>query len=239
MKKEKLNQLAAFIVVYTLSVGCGMIQRDLTPDGTTSDDTLTTSTPGASLQQATVAILSTNCASCHGSSSGQGNVSNITDPASLISQGLVVPGSPTTSPLYSAVSSGTMPLNGTVLSSSELQTIQSWILSLSPTPTSSPTSTPTASPSPSPSPSASTTAIVSFSKTIFPVIQADCFKCHNNVAGNPVINSYATISALVAPDSPANSTLYQKISTGTMKNYSPTELTQNIYTWILQGAKNN
>ncbi|WP_413294339.1 hypothetical protein ACLSU7_04425 [Bdellovibrio sp. HCB185ZH] len=84
--------------------------------------------------QAAQAILRDRCATCHTQASHQtwGNISE----AQFIAQGLVSPGSLSGSQLYTKIAGnstgipGNMPPSGGNLSSTELQTIEMWILNI-------------------------------------------------------------------------------------------------------------
>src|ERR1700752_5333710 len=81
------------------------------------------------LTPAALAILAANCTSCHGTNSGPGGGYNLMDTTHLVSSGLVVPGDPTQSPLYNAISSLQMPPNSSGLDSNAQMTIENWIYS--------------------------------------------------------------------------------------------------------------
>lgn len=85
-----------------------------------------TPTPTGDLAQQALTIFTNNCASCHGGANGPGGVSNITNLADLVSSGLVIPGNPNGSEIYTAIAGGQMPL-GSTLSVSQIATISSWI----------------------------------------------------------------------------------------------------------------
>lgn len=78
------------------------------------------------LEQKAVAILSNNCYACHGVAAN-GGVSRINDPAHLIATGLITPGTPAISKIFTSIQSGAMPKGASKLSLADLQIISDWI----------------------------------------------------------------------------------------------------------------
>jgi mono/diheme cytochrome c family protein len=232
-----LNLLATWILILigsTALVGCGMITgKDPAPALQAEGSVSSVSPNNSALTTQAVSILQTNCASCHGSS-GQGGVSNITNPSNLVATNLIVPGDPASSTLYTAISSGTMPLNGP-LSSSDATVIRQWIQTgFSQTPTPSP------SPSASPSPTSTITTSVSFSKTILPTLKSSCVSCHSGNGGLTNLSSYTGVSSVVKAGSPNGSQLYTEITPGgSMAKHAPSGFSAEVSGWIAQGALNN
>lgn len=81
------------------------------------------------LQAQSLAILSQKCGTCH-DQAALGGVTHILDVNNLIGTGLVVAGDPTKGRLIGAISDGSMPKSGTLVSASELQTLRAWISSM-------------------------------------------------------------------------------------------------------------
>jgi mono/diheme cytochrome c family protein len=86
--------------------------------------------PAASLtnsyESAAIAVIQSNCTSCHGATSGPAGVYDLTDPNNLVTTGLVIPGEPSQSTIYSVISGGTMPPTGSLSAANQL-TIYHWI----------------------------------------------------------------------------------------------------------------
>jgi mono/diheme cytochrome c family protein len=107
-----------------------------TPVPTVSPGPVATPTPTPAvpvqspLTTQALAVLQTNCAGCHSSTKGPRGIFGFDDPSHLLSVGLVIAGSPNTSPIYEAIANGSMPPTGNPLSATDQATIDSWITSL-------------------------------------------------------------------------------------------------------------
>jgi hypothetical protein len=66
-----------------------------------------------------------------------------------------------------------------------------------------------------------------------------CLRCHNsnNRSGNLDLKDYSQTRALVVPYNPEESLLYQKVTIGSMKDYSNSCINLAIKKWIEVGAK--
>lgn len=127
--------LASLITIMILAAGCGG-QNQIGPnweaasssDGSTSsgNDTLNANDPYSA--QA-LSILQTNCTSCHTSTSGPANVYGLLDAQNLVNLGLLVPGQPSKSAIYQAISNGSMPPSRPLTTANQ-QVISNWISSL-------------------------------------------------------------------------------------------------------------
>jgi hypothetical protein len=110
------------------------------------------STGNDNLQSKAISILETKCTTCHTDQplGGPANISNVSE---MIATGIIVPGRPDLSPMYTQIDSGAMPQVGS-LTIDEIDTIHAWILSLAivPDPTPTPTPGPGATPIPTPTP---------------------------------------------------------------------------------------
>src|ERR1700692_33952 len=73
-----------------------------------------------SYEASALAILQTNCASCHTATSVPTNVYVLNDVNHMVATGLIVPGSPSQSEIYTMVSSGIMPPTGALSASDQL-----------------------------------------------------------------------------------------------------------------------
>jgi len=166
---------------------------------------------GSATEQQALAILSTNCVSCHGGGNSSGGVSNITDVASLLQAGLIIPGQPNQSPLILAVQLGRMPLGG-ALSVQDIQTLVDWVSGSNSSPVANPV--PAAGSNPAP---VDTSTLAGQAITI---LQNNCYACHGTVVSGNVdqINNPAHLIALgvVIPGNAAGSSLYVAVSTGVM-----------------------
>lgn len=83
---------------------------------------------------------------------------------------------------------------------------------------------------------------ISFSETIEPIFTSKCAACH--ISRSPVLtkgNVYNSLTnGYIDTDTPANSSVYRKISSGHPSG-NPTTATENafILRWIEEGAQNN
>lgn len=90
------------------------------------------------------------------------------------------------------------------------------------------------------------TTELKFSTEIIPIFNEKCNTagCHATGAFAPDLspaNAYNSLSTggYLNTETPANSLLYTKMSTGSMKSFSTAEYNQKVLTWIEQGAENN
>ena len=192
-------------------------------------------------------ILNRNCTSCHGESSGAGNVYGLQNINHMVQAGLIFPGSPSTSLIFNEISTGSMPPGG-ALSAEEQALIYQWILAASPTastPTPAPTPTPTPTPSPSPSPTPSPTPVASFAYIEKTILIPKCTACHSGTSGSAgySFDTYARVMNSVNTKNPTASKLYTIIHSGQMPPKSSQRLNSEqenlILQWIQEGAKNN
>jgi mono/diheme cytochrome c family protein len=181
--------------------------------------------PSGSLNMAyqaqALAILQTNCATCHFATSGPSNIYGFNDVNHLTSSGLVVPGSLNQSMLYVAVSASLMP-PGAPLAAADQQVLANWIAGPA-------AATPTPTPTPGPNVNGTYTYIQQN-------IVGKCVACHAN------FNTYDGLKAEVVAGSAMTSLLYTKINTGEMPQGGPflsVEQIRAVYDWIQAGAMNN
>lgn len=190
-------------------------------------------------------ILNRNCTSCHGSTSGLGNVYGLQNVNHMVQSGLIVPGSPSSSLLYNEIATGSMP-PGSPLSAAEKNTIYQWILSansstgsspVTPTPTPTP---PVPTPTPTPTPAAASFAYIE--KTI---LGPKCVACHSGTSGSAgySFDTYTRTMKAVNTKSPTSSKLYTITHSGQMPPKTSQRLNSEqenlILQWIQEGAKNN
>lgn len=108
-KVTKGAALAGVVAFWAL--GCGS-------KGATTDQDASVAATYSSISKN---ILAPGCVSCHGSSGGYSFESY----AQTVKA--VTAGKPASSPLYTAVSAGTMPKGGTPLTTQQIQAISDWI----------------------------------------------------------------------------------------------------------------
>ena len=184
-------------------------------------------------QSTALAILQANCTSCHTATAGPLNVYALTDVNHLVSSGLVVPGSPSTSPLFTAISSGSMP-PGSPLSSADQMTISDWIAGGSiATPTTGPGSTTTTLPG---------TTLPTYASLSATVFIPKCATCHSasSAAGGYAFDSLTGVMAAVNLSAPSSSPVYTATHGGVMPP-SPnpvlnSQQEQALLAWITAGA---
>jgi len=84
---------------------------------------------------------------------------------------------------------------------------------------------------------------ISFTEQVQPIIVNNCAqsKCHDGNGRSFSLINYSKIMHKVNPGNAANSRLYTSIIDRSMPPNSPLtdEQAKLIYTWIMQGAKNN
>jgi Planctomycete cytochrome C len=99
-------------------------------------------------------------------------------------------------------------------------------------------------------PASVSTAPISFSHDVLPVLTQICVKCHSgeNAPHSLVLTTYADVMAgsengdVIEPGDPANSALIEKITNGKMPKNSPHLLPgqiRAIVKWVREGAPNN
>ena len=200
-----------------------------------------------SFQSQALGILQSNCSGCHTDSAGPAGIFNLTSPAHLVSSGLVVPGQPSQSELYTVIASGSMPQGG-ALSASDQAVIYNWIATVSSSGGSSGGGGGDGGgtdPTPTPTPVSSITAQPTFSSINTNVLQTQCVSCHSGAspAGGYNFTTYAGVRTAIDTDSPSFSLLYTKISSGQMPPAPATQLSSDlanvVLQWIENGAPNN
>lgn len=212
---------------------------------------------GSDLAPQAKALFESKCLACHDSNNLGGTGLTYVGNLNLLAQSpYVIPGNPTSSPLFERTVDGTMP-PGAPLSQVELGLIKDWIISLQEpqanlpppttgTPPTVPTPIPTPNPLPSPtppmapSPTPSPVAMVTYTMVADNVLTPRCVSCHGKSGGYSFSSYVGTMKAVKAGD-PLGSRLYDSVSKGRMP--PGRALTQQqlkiIYDWIQQGALNN
>lgn len=188
------------------------------------------------------AIIQNRCASCHQAAPGSGGIYNILDVNHLVSTGMVVPGSPSSSLLFDSISKGRMPIGGS-LPTSEIQIIKLWIAG---TPASggntgggvSPTTTTTLAPAPVP-------LQATFTSIERNILGPKCVACHSasNAKKGYAYDSYKAVMKSVSTSNPSASRLYKISQKGVMPPRPRAQLNSDelrlILQWIEAGAQNN
>lgn len=166
-------------------------------------------------QTQSLAILSSNCASCHDTASS-GGVTQILDVYHLIGVGLIVPGDPTQGRIIGSIQAGTMPLGGSV-SAADLLTLKNWILSMRLVAG----GTSPVSPPPSLLPAGKAVqADTTLHAQAMNIININCAGCHQGVASGGINNildiNQLVLTGLVTAGDPTQGRLIGAITAGTM-----------------------
>jgi hypothetical protein len=186
-------------------------------------------------------IFSAKCVSCHSGPDPAGKVDLSSYAAIMSHSGLITPGQPAASLIYSEVQSGDMPDSAPPLSAAEVQAIDSWIMAgapdgdfalVNPAPANPPFATP-------PSPT--------FAQVQTNIFNAACVSCHSGSKpkGQVNLSSYALImakSGLIVPGDAAKSLIYTEIINGKMPpKGTPVSASDQtlLHDWITAGALNN
>ena len=149
MKIVRLKYLS--LLSLTAALACGKPEHSHPPSSASNGSgSEGGSSTNPALEKSALQILSTNCASCHGTQ-GLGGVSNITDVTSLTNQRLIIRGQPDSSTLILSVEAGRMPVGGR-LTAQEASTLRDWVKSLKGQAPATPTPVPTPGPTPRPTP---------------------------------------------------------------------------------------
>ncbi len=192
------------------------------------------------VQNQALQILANNCTSCHSQNAGPLNVFNLTDVNHLTQSGLVIPGSPDTSPLLQSIEANRMPKAGPLGAADKL-VIRTWIsngvLPPSATPGGAP---PTSGPPPvtNPPQAGLPTLTPTFASLQANIFQPKCVGCHSVARpGIPDLSNYNVISL-----SQTILDIKKDMISGSMPKGGPplsTVETNAVMDWIAAGAKNN
>ena len=185
-------------------------------------------------------IFAPKCLRCHSGGAPAGAV-DISSYFSIMSKsGLIQPGDPQSSLIYSEVESGSMPPNGPALSAIEVEGLRNWILAGAP-------NGPVPRPTPTPTPQLPAPTRFSYVEVQKQIFNRSCVRCHSGAqpAGKIDLTSFAMLmsrSKNIVPGSPAKSLVYGEISGGSMPPRGPAVdpvLIAYLSNWIKAGAKNN
>jgi mono/diheme cytochrome c family protein len=197
------------------------------------------------VQNQAIQILANNCTVCHTATAGPANVFNLTDAAHLIQSGLVIPGSPDSSPLLQAVEANRMPKTG-ALGAPDKQILRTWILGGAKPPSVMPTV-----PVPPPvSPLPPTPVSGTLEEKAITILQTNCYSCHGAASNGGLTritepNFIVTLKSasgnyFLVPNDPTTSQLYDAIYKGRMPlGGAPLGAAdvKIIADWITAGAK--
>lgn len=189
---------------------------------------------GSGIEAQAITLLQNKCYMCHGTASS-GNISGINDPAHLISIGQIIPGNPSGSPLYGAVSAGRMPLGSALLTPAELKILSDWITAGAKPPSGS-----AVVPAPVVIPLSGTYTSVQAN-----IITPKCLHCHAaaNASGGIRLDGFTAVKRYVSGATPQNSKLYTITASREMPPRPETGLTalelRALSDWIISGSLNN
>ena len=175
-----------------------------------------------------LSVINQNCVSCHGQSSGPQGIFNLLNLSHLVSSGLVVPGNPDQSPLYTAIKTGSMPLRGR-LSENDQNLIRDWIAA------SNEVSTKPVVPVP---------LQPTFANIESKILQVRCVRCHagDKPKGQVALDTYEGVMKVVNLQKPEESSIYDQTYTGQMPprgDLLSVDEQKALLTWIQAGAPNN
>ena len=184
-------------------------------------------------EQKALTILTTKCSSCHNSTTPSGGV-DVLSIDLLLATGAIIPTEPGLSPLFQAISSGSMPPSG-ALGQQDILAISDWIAKMQKdTPVNLP-------PGGIPIPLGPT-----YGAIFQNILKKDCLGCHNsgNQRGGVSFSTYNATMNTVQKTLPMNSGLYISVAvTNTMPLGAGGSLStaekKAIFDWITAGALNN
>lgn len=184
-------------------------------------------------QQKALLVLTTKCSTCHNSENPSGGV-DVMNVDQLLASGAVVPNEPSLSPLFQAISSGSMPPSKP-LAQEDIVAISDWISSYTNSPP------PVALP-----PGTAVPLAANYNSISKNILQTKCLRCHSsaNSAGGVSFSTYASTSNTVQKTLPLNSGLYTSVA---VRNTMPqgaggslsAEEKKAIFDWITAGGANN
>ncbi|MNL04905.1 Planctomycete cytochrome C [compost metagenome] len=185
--------------------------------------------PPSDVQGRALRVLAQNCTACHGETSGSGGVFGLQNVSHLVSAGLIIPGNPDQSRIYTVIRSGVMPPNGP-LSQADQDLIRQWIQGEVSTGAPPPTA---------PTPEATFKYISS------EILTPKCVACHSatKASGGYRFDTYTGVLKAVSKTRPTDSDIYKVVEDGEMPPRPGTPLSsaqqQVILEWIQKGALNN
>jgi mono/diheme cytochrome c family protein len=164
-------------------------------------------------------ILDAKCVSCHSNASTETGL-----------QQWIVPGNPQASSFFIRTENGSMPKNGPLLSTRELELISTYITQLAQAPTPDADPSPEPDPTPAPTPPPTGNPGVSFAEIKTNILQPyRCTSCHS-------VNTEAALSKWLNKTSPASSRFYTITKSGVMPENGP-RVTDKDMELILQYVK--
>ncbi len=184
-------------------------------------------------EQKALLLLTTKCSTCHNQANPSGGI-DVLSIDLLLASGAIIPTEPGLSPLFQAISSGSMPPSG-ALAQQDILAISDWISKMQ---KDMPVNLP-----PGGGPIALGPTYASIYENI---IKRSCLGCHNstNQAGGVSFSTYNSTMNTVQKTLPMNSGLYLSVAvTNTMPKGAGGSLgtaeKKAIFDWISAGAANN
>src|SRR5262245_45756363 len=112
MKRSKEIVAATFVACGILAAACGGLDYPAAPPPPKGNSGSPLSENCTQIKQQARSVLETNCAGCHNAPNKSGNFDFILDTDKLKSQGLLVPGNPEASLIYTRIAKNEMPPAG-------------------------------------------------------------------------------------------------------------------------------
>lgn len=214
MKKISILLFSSFLLF-----SCGMPDKSPLTYGESSSESLN---PDLKVTYGMIKteILASKCINCHSSAGTE--------------QGLkewIIPGKPEGSLFFTKVENGSMPKNGSPLSTKDLELIRMYIeqmVASSPVPTPAPTPSP--SPAPQPNPDPGTNPGITYAEVRSKILDPyRCVSCHS-------VGTEAKLAGWINKSNPASSRFYTITKSGTMPENGPRVSTADL-AFILQYVK--
>lgn len=185
------------------------------------------------VQQKALQVLTTRCSSCHSSSLKSGGI-DVLDINEMLALGVVIPGEPSLSLIFTQIQAGTMPPSKS-LAQADIDAVYNWIAD----------GFKDAAPVTPITPTMPVALEAKYASIYAKILQPKCLGCHNSGSSNGVsFASYTATMNTVQKTLPLSSSLYTSVATRkTMPKGSPGSLstaeTKAISDWITAGALNN
>lgn len=189
-----------------------------------------------SINSAAKAIVEDRCSFCHSPGLGYDGPTDTSDPALLVSEGYIVPGSPDSSTFFHSIATNSMPL-GAPLNEEEKDVLEQWIVSWGQNPDGSGGGSIT-------DPNGFNCSTPRTYTQVRTILDNSCMECHDGSDGNrgrPNFSDYELLmeSGYIVPSDPYTSLLHYNVLFGIMpKNRDPLpqEDVETIHCWIAGGA---
>lgn len=185
MRRFRVSYMFGIICVVLLQIACAAKH-----DGDQGQSSFAST--NKDLESAALKVIQTHCASCHGPEIVSGGVGDLTSPAYLLAQGLIVPFDATKGRLMGAIMDGSMPPMGN-LTNIEIESISAWI-NLGFSLDTSNGGTITDNPINTTSPNVSGSPLQISALTI---IQNKCSACHGSANGSGGVSNIMSVQHLL------------------------------------------